>query len=155
MGKKAISPLAATIILIAFSVAIGVSVMSIGINLGSRQKTNETTCMADECEAVQLQFYSSASQKYPPVSIKDNQLSALLENNGKKDISKVIVRVVTGSEIQNNMHDWKIRKGELYRASAEVMKNNGSSVQIELVPMIESLNRGLIPCSAKALKYTP
>lgn len=59
-SKKSISPLVATILLLAFAVALGSVVMSWGKGLIEKASSTETTVTLEECKIVQKCFEKNA-----------------------------------------------------------------------------------------------
>jgi flagellin-like protein len=101
MNKKAVSPLIATVLLIAFTVALGAIVMNWGESFV--RKTQDTASSASEgkIECTMAVDFEVMNSQYTEnsTSISDDQggLSLLVRNGGDEKISQFVAQVFTNT----------------------------------------------------------
>jgi len=125
-SKKAMSPLIATVLLIAFAVALGAMIMnwSAGIDPG-------VDGSFAECEGISLTTTK-------PICYSDNALQFTLKNDGKGKISAVSIHLTNIEEDLDmvvRMRDSSMVKGEKIDRTLPIMYPGNSSV-IEVTPKI-------------------
>jgi flagellin-like protein len=142
MNKKAVSPLIATVLLIAFAVALGALVMNWGKTYTEEQMSYTTTKSNEELECelnVELDIKEIDGQPQIFYSSSSNTLTFILENKGRKDIDSIRIRITgqDGNDINTtDITDSKIEAGGLYRGSVEYTDNNID--QIEFIPKLNT-----------------
>ncbi len=91
-SRKAVSPLVATILLIAFAVALGAVVMNWGSS-EIKSQINENT----GCKSVNMQWYTV--QGKPEICYDDSKLAFSIQNGANFDIQQLKVIVDTKDEL--------------------------------------------------------
>jgi flagellin-like protein len=138
-NKKAISPLVATILLIAFAVSIGALIM----NWSSSEENIPSSLTNSGCSAINLKV----------LNVCDNNESFVfsLENLGSENIEKIILR----SNINGANLDYVVPQSKLlqnsqtsFSVSKEIIR---SSNDLELVPVVVSGENELL-CRTKIVK---
>ena len=101
-GKKAVSPLIATVLLIAFAVALGAVVMNWGrgyvedtANIARERSDTEVTCTADVTLAfVEIDNVAQICYNVTTGVPANNTMFMIMENKKQKNIEKVQVRLI-------------------------------------------------------------
>ena len=157
--KKGVSPLIATVLLIAFAVALGAVVMNWGrtyvedtASLAREKSDTEIKCSSD----VKLEFLSIKNvEKLCYEYTTTTKLNMTIENTGKLDIVGLQVTVVGEKNINTTEIDLKavnasLKRSRFYRNESIEMSDLGAPTQVRIVPEIEvSGNR--ISCPQTAL----
>ncbi|TAL51894.1 MAG: hypothetical protein EPN86_05845 [Nanoarchaeota archaeon] len=90
IGKRGISPLIATIVLIAFAVSLGAVVMSLGSNFGGPKNLD-----AKECTGMQLQFHALDGQMAKFSGTGPNGfIEFIVDHVGTEPITQIRIRVI-------------------------------------------------------------
>jgi len=98
MNKKAVSPLIATVLLIAFTVALGAIVMNWGESFV--RKTQDTASEASEGKlecTMEVDFEVINAEYFESDSTDNATLSVLIRNAGDKEISQFVAQVFTNT----------------------------------------------------------
>lgn len=137
-SKKGVSPLIATILLIAFAVALGSVVMNWGLNLNLGKST-------DKClnVAIKMRDISSAEACYGGVG-QNGYINFILDNVGSTDISGLAILIV-GSKGKTKLFDLDnilIKKGSLFdKKDKEVsydFSQFGAVNQVQFIPKVKT-----------------
>ncbi len=155
MGKRGISPLIATVILIAFAVSLGAVVMNLGSKLVGGTITDQK-----ECSGMTLKFHELNG---PQVSFGGSGTEGFIEfvadHTGTEPIPKVRMRVIgqrAGSteacviEVSNSVID----AGNPFSKRVPYNFDTcGTPKQVELVP-IAMREKKELPCQGGIASYT-
>lgn len=123
-SKRGMSPLIATVLLIAFAVAMGAMIMnwSAGIE-------GEGEVAGDYCEDISITTQNGAC-------FGNNIISFDVRNNGVKRVSGVLLSTnVDGTEIDITVKDSALIKGENIDKQVPYLYTGGS-VELEFVPLV-------------------
>ena len=150
--KKGISPLVATVILIAFAVALGAVIMNIGTNIGVGKisLTEQKECQNARIQLLQLNnvpqitFGGSASEGF---------IEFTLDNVGMKKVERVRISVLSEKDT------YVIDLSEGIEAATQIKRRvpydynrYGTAQQVAWTPMVYR-NNELITCASGATKY--
>ncbi|MBI2652438.1 hypothetical protein HYX00_03135 [Candidatus Woesearchaeota archaeon] len=148
--KKGVSPLIATILLIAFAVALGSVVMNWGLNLNLGKS-------ADKCRNVEIKIRNIDSAEVCFGGFGTNgYIHFIIDNAGTADISGLAVWIV-GDKGTNlfDLDNISIKKGSLYdKKDKEVaydFSRFGNIKQVQFIPKIKSEQATEI-CPKNAIK---
>jgi len=159
LGKKAVSPLIATVLLIAFAVALGAVVMNWG------RSYVETTAEYAE-RGSDIQILCSRDINLKVVDKVDNSLcyndtedeiSAILENAGTIDIEGLQVTVIGEKDISTtDLDDSAIKIGYVKRFNISYDNETmGNILEIKFVPKIKTATtKEAVPCANSPLRKT-
>lgn len=150
-NKKAVSPLIATILLIAFAVALGAVVMSWGRSvdiskeIDSTQKCSGTSLKVDTIDGVPQIFYSGEEN--------NGFVEFTIENNGKEDILGLIVWVVGEKETMiNDLDNLQIKVGyPLTKKISYSFNKYGLIKKVKFIPKI-SIDKTIFTCAKNSLE---
>lgn len=146
VNKKAISPLIATLLLIAFTVALGVMIMNFGKNIVDDY---------GECKSIEIKIDSS------PNSIcflkESSELSFTIINHGKTDVSSLVVRSTDLNAYgDNRIKEFIIPTSKIASGgylSQKYPYSRPESLKIEFIPRILKKNSEE-KCLAQAITIT-
>ena len=125
-GKRGISPLIATVLLIAFAVAIGVMLINIG---GKAKKVGD-------CTEVKIELQTINSKPLLCYDTLNTKLTFMIKNTGSVDIDKIKL-LATGEDYSHDekiIDDSSLTSGSLITKTIDYVKSG--KFKIELVPMI-------------------
>ncbi len=137
MNKKGLSPLIATVLLIAFAVALGAVVMnwtSTQLTPGDQPIIISQT--QDSCTDVVLRIEQIGDK--PSICItSDNKLKFMLENAGTVIIKSIKLTIIgsAGDPYNTEIPDSKIPPSEIKRFEVTVPGSVGSVVKLKLTPV--------------------
>ncbi len=141
-NKKGISPLIATVLLIAFAVALGAVVMNWGrtytqdqIDTAAKRSDEELECGLD----IELKIKEVAGEPQLFYTNSTGNLTFMLENVGRKTINsiKVIIIGQNGEDINiTDIPDSKIISGGILKK--DVIYTNASIDQVTFVPYLNT-----------------
>jgi flagellin-like protein len=133
-NKKAISPLVATILLVAFAVSIGALIMN---------WTSSTSgiSLPASCSSVDLELLSSCTS--------DTEIVISLQNNAPADISSVLLKDNSGSMINYRIPGSMIASSE--SKVFKIQKQEFDSVDFEIIPIVISGIDELV-CTSKKIE---
>lgn len=126
-GKRGISPLIATVLLIAFAVAIGVMI----INLGGKSSKN-----AGDCTDVNMELQIINSKPVFCYDTLSTQIRFMVKNTGTVDIDELRL-LVTSSDLSIDkvqVGDSALKAGDIEAKSSEYVK--AGTFKTEIVPVI-------------------
>ncbi|MFP4523493.1 MAG: archaellin/type IV pilin N-terminal domain-containing protein [Candidatus Nanoarchaeia archaeon] len=141
-SKKGMSPLIATVLLIAFAVAIGAMIMNWTSNVSVENDVNY-------CEDVSLVATESAC-------MSRNKMQLSLKNNGQKEIAGVVVSV----DVESGSFDFTVKDSDMIiRESLQTslpFSYAGGSVLITVSPFIhvEDADEDMVVCSDAGFTQT-
>lgn len=148
-SKKAISPLIATVLLIAFAVALGAVVM----NWGGSQLRDQEICSKIDISLEKINnlphlCFSEGQQ---------NQISFLLVNQGTTILNKMRVTLISSDPIDpyNNVIIDKVHPGETKRIQMNYPSNFGKIQQVRITPLyVDDVNNPMLehPCLDKRIE---
>jgi len=158
-SKRAVSPLIATVLLIAFAVALGAVVMNWG-----RTYVEDTAAFAREKSDTEIKCSSDVKLDFLEVrNVKrlcyeyttTTKLNFTVENIGKLDIVGLAVTVVGAKNINTTALDLKgqnmtLERARFYKNETLDMGDLGVPQQIRIVPEIE-VEGNRVSCPATAL----
>mgnify|MGYP001342378506 CR=1 FL=1 len=135
--KKGVSPLIATILLIAFAVALGSVVMNWGLNLDLGRP-------ADKCSSVEIKIRNLDNSQVCYGGLGENgYINFIIDNTGATDVNGLAIWIVgeKGTRLFD-LDDISIRKDSLYdKKDKEVsydFSTYGNINQIQFIPKIRS-----------------
>lgn len=140
MNKRGVSPLIATVLLIAFAVALGAVVMNWG-----RQYVEDTTKFAKEKSNVDikcgmdvgLKFIQYANENQICFNETTGEVNFTIENGPNVDITALQVRVYAQGGINITLIESNFPKAYVARYGVSYPTTFGNVTKIEIVPQIE------------------
>ncbi len=148
--KKGVSPLIATVLLIAFAVALGSVVMNWGLNLNLGKS-------ADKCRSVEIRIRNIDLNEvcfggFGP----SGYINFILDNTGGIDVEGLTIWIIGNKETKIfNMNDAIIKKGSLFTKDDKSITYDfslyGDIKQVQFIPQAKSENV-LEPCPKNAIK---
>ena len=152
-SKRGVSPLIATVLLIAFAVALGAVVMNWG-----RSYVEETASFAKTKSNTEVRC--SMDVRIKEVKINDvtkfcyndtgGFVNFLIKNSGRKQITRLLVQVInTNDNVNTTTLNVSIPVGYNYHG---VVNYTGSFQQVEVIPNI-LVSGEYIPCTDAALTF--
>ena len=135
-SKKGVSPLIATILLIAFAVALGSVVMNWSLNLGSDKSK-------DDCRNVEIKIRSVNSAEICSGSLGQNgYINFIIENKGVADINGLVMWIIgdKGTKLVD-LDGALIKSGTLYNKNDKEITYDsfllGMIKQVQFMPKIQ------------------
>jgi len=158
-SKRGVSPLIATVLLIAFAVALGAVVMNWG-----RTYVEDTAAFAREKSDTEIKCSSDVKLAFLEVrNVKrlcysyttTTKLNFTVENTGKLDVVGLAVTVVGAKDINTTLIDLKaqnnsLKRARFYKNESFELGDLGIPDQIRIVPEIE-VEGNRVSCPATAL----
>ncbi len=152
-NKRGISPLIATVLLIAFAVALGAVVMNWGRSYIESTQTSvqeqadtEITCSTN----VKIAAVSVGSTTKICYNDTSHQVKFIIENTGRQTIKKLKVQIInTNNTVNSTTIVQDIEPGELYSGTASY---TGSFQQLRIVPII-MVGQSYVTCSNAAKSF--
>ena len=150
LGKRAVSPLIATVLLIAFAVALGAVVMSWGrsyvedqIDISSGSSAVQFICSQD----VKIEISKIRGESQLCYNSTAGRVEIILQNTGNYDIDNIQLGVI-GNDVStnNSILSSKLKKGDPIKLNVVYATNNITSAdigpikQIKLTPKIRTAN---------------
>jgi flagellin-like protein len=127
IGKRGISPLIATVLLIAFAVAIATMIMNIGGGLIKN---------SGECKDVKMEVQTINGKPLFCYDVLNNNINVMLKNTGSVDIEKLKL-IVTSADFS---HEEKLIDNSAIKAGAIMTKNinyiRSGTFKVEIAPVI-------------------
>ena len=160
MNKKGVSPLIATVLLIAFAVALGAVVMNWGRTYVedtakfAREKSDiEIKCSSD----VKLDWLKLKTVKQVCYTIDSSNVKVnfTIENIGKLDVVALQVTVVGSKDVNTTEVDLEsdnrtLQRARFYKNGSVSLGDIGEPSQIRIVPVIK-IEGNRNPCPGTAL----
>lgn len=154
LNKKAVSPLIATILLIAFSISVGVLVVNWGKNYVESQ-TREAESRADTQMAcgldVDLDFvYTGAT---PDICDEGpGNVKFTLENSARTSIKNLTVNIIGTNNITSATLSANINPGGVQRFNVSYDNSSlGNIMQVRISPTVETSSGSVTTCTSDAL----
>jgi flagellin-like protein len=157
--KKGVSPLIATVLLIAFAVALGAVVMNWGrtyvedtASLAREKSDTEIKCSSDvKLEFLKIKNVKKLCYEYTTTT----KLNMTIENTGKLDVVGLQITVVGAKNINTTELDLKaynltLKRSRFYRNETIEFNDLGVPQQVRIVPEIE-VEGNRISCPSTAL----
>ena len=139
-NKKGVSPLIATVLLIAFAVALGAIVMSWGRsyivqtqNTVQKKGSTDLTCSSD----VSLEAVKSPDGLSFQVCTSGNSVTYTIMNSGQKKIVGFKAQVITSSESSSTTVNQVLSPGDIYRGN---ISYSGTLKYFSAIPIVTSGN---------------
>lgn len=125
-GNRGISPLIATVLLIAFAVSIGTMIMSWGKDVTS----------TGDCSATKLEVQEINSKPLFCYDTINNKINVMVKNVGSTDIDKLKMRVVSSdfSSQDQDLDDSAIKPGDIITKNINYV--HSGEFRVELIPMV-------------------
>jgi len=144
MDKRGMSPLIATLLLIAFAVAIGVVIM----NFGRAQVEMEAECTIN----IGLKFSEVGGEEQFCLDRAKNQLFLIVENGINIKVEGLIVNIIGSKKaITHELADAKMEKAGVYMKYLTYdIEEIGELRQIKVVPKVKMYDEELV-CQEKAI----
>jgi len=154
-SKKGISPLVATVILIAFAVALGAVVMNLGATIGGSKIS--PLMEPSECQAVSMDLLKSNDKPQPPTfggSGSEGFIEFGLENIGQKRVEKIRISVLAerGTYV-TDLSDGIEVASQIKRRVPYDYNKYGNVDSISWTPMIYKKGNELVTCNQRGAKY--
>ena len=143
-SKKGVSPLIATILLIAFAVALGSVIMNWGLNLNLGKPD-------DKCGnvAVKIRYSENFEVCYGDFG-QNGYINFILDNIGTADISGLTILIVGEKGTKLSELQKTIKKGSLLDEKGKEVSYNfdvyGSINQVQFIPKVE-VNHEIVVCA--------
>lgn len=158
-SKKAVSPLIATVLLIAFAVALGAVVMNWGrtyvedtAQFAREKSITEIKCSTD----VRLEFLKVKDEKRICYSNTTDPkfIEFFIENRGTTDVYGLQVYVIGDDEVnitEIDLEDTPIERSRVFKmAELNYTEDIGKVDQVNIIPQIK-IEGELVTCPANAL----
>ena len=152
MNKKAVSPMVATILLIAFAIALGAVVMNWGkgfIEEKAEFVTGVSTVGPSSCGDVQFGVLTVGGS--PQVCYSNGEVRALVQNQGI-EIANMKASVISpgGVTNQENLLDLPLKSADSTNVKISYDSSEGSIIQLKLIPQIQ-IDGKLEFCTAQGI----
>ncbi len=137
-SKRGISPLIATVLLIAFAVALGAMIMNWSSDLLSESS------LTSVCEKAKISLVGKFCWK-------DNLINIEVLNSGSSEIQELVLKA-SSKDAENEIHMKDSKLGVNLRFARQVAFSKGEEgTQYEIIPLVgNSDNKGL--CDKQAIK---
>lgn len=160
INRRAVSPLIATVLLIAFAVALGAVVMNWGRTF-TEQKTAEVTATSDVATGcslgISLKILEIANK--PQICVGEwganSYINFTVSNEGSKKIDSLRIMIIGDSStptINNSVSNSSISEGGLIKLSSPYVQSNVGTLKIvRVIPVIDTGGKK-IPCTGSVLE---
>jgi len=136
-SKRGLSPLIATVLLIAFAVAMGAMIMNWSTSLGD-------TAGAPDCSGINLIIN-------PTICYADSKLKIGLQNEGVV-IQELKLKIVDdAAENEINLKNSRLRRGDVFNIDVPYLKSGEAYVSV--TPSI-NFNEQIVPCDSPAIEIS-
>jgi len=144
MRKRGMAPLVATLLLIAFAVAVGVVIM----NFAGAQVEQEAQCTIN----IGLKFSKIGGEEQFCFNAAKNQLFFTIENGVNIKVEGLVINIIgTQNVLSMNLDDAKIDKAGTYMKYVPYDPTQlGKLRQIKIVPKVKMYEEELV-CQEKAV----
>jgi flagellin-like protein len=129
LGRRGISPLIATVLLIAFAVAVGTLIMGwIG---------KETTTVGD-CSETKLEIQMINEKPLFCYDMLNNKINVMVKNTGNTDINRLKMRIITPdfNTEDKDLTDSAIKAGDIKTKNIQYI--HSGKFRVEIIPVITS-----------------
>ena len=150
--KNGISPLIATVLLIAFAVALGTMIMNWTINLPD---PDEEKSSGSECDGVMIEIHSIEDVPVLCRSREGSKLIFILGNIGNKDITAIKLRLLDSKtfDIFERTINYNLKVNDITKREESYVIKDDLNMQVTITPLVKSENGDNILCPAKELVY--
>ena len=127
-GRRGISPLIATVLLIAFAVSVGVMI----INIKPPQSTGS------DCDAVHMELQNINGKPMLCYDTLNKKINIMVQNTGEVNIEKLKL-IITAEDFSNDqveIDSSSIKAGDILTKSIDYVRSG--TFKIQLAPMINS-----------------
>lgn len=129
LGKKAISPLLATVLLIAFAVSIGTLIMNLG---------KDVIPNSEECTDIKLEIQTASGKPLFCKNQTEGKVYIMIKNTGKVDIKYLKFNIITADFKPNEINEIiipesGIKKGKTLTTTVDYSKEGDYKAEIEPV----------------------
>lgn len=139
MHKKAVSPLIATVLLIAFAVSLGAVLLTYMTSLG-------------ECGAVSIVIPSTGGNPDICYNSNSNKLEFTLENSGREDVEYLKLSLTGALNVDNVDVNKAIPRSETEKISVDYkMQYLGKLQKLKIIPVVSESSEEIICPSEKTL----
>lgn len=137
-SRRGISPLIATVLLIAFAVALGAMIMNWSSNLLSESS------LGNACEKTKISLVGKFCWK-------DNQINLEILNSGTSEIQELVLRA-NSKEVENEIHMKDSKLGVNLRFAKQVVFSKGEDgTRYEIIPLVGNADNK-VPCDKQSIK---
>ncbi len=153
MDKRAISPLIATILLIAFAIALGLVVMNWGRSyIEEKAEFTAGPKDASACNVVELSIIKVGGMDKICYNAADLSIEVFLENGPDVSIADLQGRIVgsTGIKTLDTILTNPLDMGMSAQIKFNYPSGIGDVEQVMLTPVVEGVREG-VPCTKKAV----
>lgn len=150
MSKKGVSPLIATVLLIAFAVALGSVVMNWGLNLNLGKSP-------DKCRNVEIKIRNiGVAEACFGGSGASGYINFIVDNTGSTEINGLAIWIIGEKGTQlSDIDNITIKKGALFEKNGDDIKYDfpkfGNINHVQFIPKIRSEQKTEI-CSRNSIK---
>jgi flagellin-like protein len=140
-GKKAISPLIATVLLIAFAVSIGTLIMNIG---------KDVLANVGDCEAVSMEVQTINGKPLFCYDEGNSKINMMIKNTGKVDIKYIKLSITTTDfdHEEISLEDSSLKVGKTFTSSLDYSRKG--NFKTEILPVITASGKETV-CLANAI----
>jgi len=150
MNRRGVSPLIATLMLIAFSSLLGAGVMNFGKSyIEERAEFVGAPTVKGSCDNIQLNFIDVGGK--PQVCTENSNLKLFLEAGPNAKVSNAQIRVIGKDDIYEEDLTLSLTQGQ----SKKVSVNFGSIGGVQQVKLTPYTGSGAQKTFCKALTVTP
>ncbi|MBD3209574.1 hypothetical protein GF367_04130 [Candidatus Woesearchaeota archaeon] len=137
-NKKGMSPLIATVLLIAFAVALGAMIMNWSTDIEEPISKTQTTS-SDPCSGVRLALAEVGGS--PTFCYQGGAIKFIVVNEGSKEISGVQLRTVDAdlAQVKEDIPGSGVTVGDTF--SHDFSFDKSGMVHVELVPFVFANNQ--------------
>ncbi len=142
ISKRGLSPLVATIILVAFAVALGAMIMNWTAEFSS----------GGECDGVLMKLVEIKGKPVLCYDSLNSKLRFIIENTGTKDIKSILLRLINGENFEiteKQIPDSGIKKGEVLKKDLPYSLEGTEKYSIAFIPSIISAEQDISCPSSK------
>ncbi|MCD6464009.1 hypothetical protein J7L02_00595 [Candidatus Woesearchaeota archaeon] len=142
-SKKSMSPLLATILLIAFAVAIGALIINITINV-------KTT----SCENIELSLKLVGDKTTFCYAEQEHKIKFVIENTGQQSIDGVSLRIIDANlnVLEKDLQGSMLKPGQVLYGSFPFEKK--SKVSVEIIPFIVEGESKKVLCHESSIEVS-
>ena len=140
-GKRGISPLIATVLLIAFAVSIGAMIMNWG---------KDTVMSSGECNNTKIEFQQMSNNPIVCYDTLNNRINTIIKNNGNIQVERLMLRTIDSSlEVsESDVDNSQIKSGGILSKNVPLVKSG--KFRAEFIPVITYAGKEKI-CSEQSI----
>jgi flagellin-like protein len=131
LNRKGISPLIATVLLIAFAVSIGTMIMNWG----------KGAVAVGDCSETQIQVQEISGKPMFCYDTLNNKVNVMVKNTGSTDINRLKMRVIAAdfSTEDVDVSDSAIKSGDIKTKNINYVRSG--KFRVEVIPIITSAGK--------------